>query len=79
MLGWLKRTLASDKPKTTAQTVEEVMSAYRDLLVKYPIAIMDVSKLPIPKKQMKLLLKAVYAKATRFRPEGVHRNGSQIR
>jgi hypothetical protein len=61
MLEWLKRTLASEKPKMP-QTVDEAMSAYRDLLVKYPIAIMDVSMLPIPKKQMKLLLKALYAK-----------------
>ena len=38
------------------------MSAYRDFLVKYSIAMMDTSMLPIPKKQMKVLLKALYAK-----------------
>ena len=63
MVGWLKRTLGSEKPKTP-KTVDEAMSAYRNLLVKYPIAIMDVSMLPIPKKQMKVLLKALYAKVT---------------
>jgi hypothetical protein len=33
-------------------------------MVKYPVEVMDVSMLPIPKKQMKALLKALYAKAT---------------
>lgn len=59
-----KRQTPQTVPKTP-QTVDEAMSAYGDLLVKYPIAIMDVSMLPIPKKQMKVLLKGVYAKATR--------------
>ena len=31
---------------------------------KYPIAVLDVSMLPTPKKQMKVLLKSLYAKAT---------------
>jgi len=62
MVGWLKRTFGGDKPQTP-KTVDEVMSAYGMLLEKYPIAIMDVAMLPIPKKQMKVLLKALHAKA----------------
>ncbi len=60
MVGWLKRTFGGEKPKT----VDEVMSAYGALIEKYPTAIMDVAMLPIPKKQMKVLLKGLYASVT---------------
>lgn len=46
------------------KTVDEVISAYGALIEKYPLAIMDIAMLPAPKKQMKVLLKALYAKAT---------------
>jgi hypothetical protein len=61
--GFPQWALGGEKPKTP-ETVDEVMSAYGALLEKYPVSIMDVAMLPIPKKQMKVLLKALYAKAT---------------
>jgi hypothetical protein len=54
---------SNEKPKAS-KTVDEVLSEYGSLLERYPISIMDVAMLPIPKKQMKVLLKALYAKAT---------------
>lgn len=45
-------------------TVGEVMSAYGALMEKHPLSIMDISMLPIPKTQMKVLLKGLYAKAS---------------
>jgi hypothetical protein len=59
MVGWLKRTFGGEKPKT----IDEVMSAYGALLEKYPLAIMDIAMLPMPKTQMKAMLKALYARA----------------
>jgi len=50
----------SGKPKT----VDEATSAFASLIEKYPVAIIDVSMLPVSKNEMKVLLKALYAKAT---------------
>src|SRR4029077_265180 len=58
MFGWLKRIALTDKPKT----VGEVMDSYGALLEKYPLAIIDISMLPIPKTQMKAVLKGLYAR-----------------
>jgi hypothetical protein len=61
---------AQSQPKRSPEmtpapkTVDEVISAYGALIEKHPAAIMDVAMLPAPKKQMKVLLKALYAKAT---------------
>jgi hypothetical protein len=60
MLRWLKKTFGGQQ----RDTVEEAMSAYGSLLEKYPLAIMDIAMLPIPKAQMKVVLKALYARAT---------------
>ncbi len=43
--------------------VGDVMDAYGKLLEKYPLSIIDVSLLPLPKTKMKIILKALYAKA----------------
>jgi hypothetical protein len=42
-------------------TVAAVISAYGELLEKYPLSILDTSMLPIPKAKMKVLLKGLYA------------------
>jgi hypothetical protein len=60
MLGWLKKTVGDEKPKA----VDGVMSAYSALLEKFLLAIMDIAMLPIPKTQMKVLLKGLHARAT---------------
>lgn len=60
----LERTASGEYKEPPKKTVDEVVSAYGALIEKYPIAIMDVSMLPIPKKQMKAVLKALYAKTT---------------
>jgi hypothetical protein len=52
---------ATEPPKLT---VEDVVSAYGALIEKYPLSIMDVSMLPLPKQQMKIVLKSLYAKVT---------------
>jgi hypothetical protein len=51
---WLK--------KKKEKTVDEVLDQYSALLIKYPIEILDISMLPLPKSQMKLVLKGLYAK-----------------
>ena len=56
-------TYKVEKPQAP-KTVDEVISAYGALIEKHPAAIMDVAMLPVPKKQMKVLLKSLYAKAT---------------
>jgi hypothetical protein len=63
MLGWLKRPFGDQKP-AAPKTWQEIMLAYRALIEKHPTEIMDVAMLPIPKDRMKMLLKALYAKAT---------------
>jgi hypothetical protein len=45
-------------------TVTDVISAYSELLEKYPISILDTSMLPIPKTKMKVLLKSLYARTS---------------
>jgi hypothetical protein len=63
MARWLKQLFGGDRPRAP-KTVDEAMAAFGSLIERYPVAIMDVSMLPVPKKQMKALLKALYAKAT---------------
>jgi hypothetical protein len=43
----------------------EVIENYQEMLLKYPVAILDVSMLPVPKAKMKVLLKGMYAKQTK--------------
>ena len=45
------------------QTVGDIFATYGDLLEKYPLSIIDVAMLPLPKTKMKVVLKALYAKA----------------
>lgn len=45
MIEWLTRVFGREQPKTVA----EVMSAYGEIIEKYPIEIMDISMLPAPK------------------------------
>jgi hypothetical protein len=53
VFGWLKGA--------KEQTVGDVMEAYGALIEKYPIAILDVSALPLPKAKMKALFKAMHS------------------
>jgi hypothetical protein len=46
------------------RTVSDVTEAYGKLLENYPLSILDVSMLPLPKTDMKILLKALYAKTS---------------
>lgn len=43
-------------------TLHDVISRYGALLEKYPIAIVDTSMLPLPKKHMKVVLKGAFAR-----------------
>ena len=70
MIGWLKKTFGGEQ-----QMVGDVMSAYGELLEKYPLAILDISMLPIPKAKMKIVLKALYAKANNVEQENVFETG----
>jgi hypothetical protein len=40
------------------------VEAYGKLLEEYPLSILDDSMLPLPKAEMKILLKALYAKTS---------------
>jgi hypothetical protein len=67
-------TVLNEPPTTTKMpdasthspelTVTDVISAYGELLEKYPLSILDVSMLPIPKTKMKVLLKSLYARTS---------------
>jgi hypothetical protein len=59
---WARSSSGAEKP-TTPKTVDDVLSVYGALLERYPLAVMNVAMLPILKKQMKVLLKGLYAKA----------------
>jgi hypothetical protein len=59
MFGWMKKTLKQEPP----MQVGDVLSAYGALMEKHPLAIMDISMLPIPKTKMKVLLKSLYTTA----------------
>ena len=53
----------AETPKQPPETtVASAMETYRLLLVEHPVAILDTAMLPIPKTQMKVLLKSLYAK-----------------
>jgi hypothetical protein len=58
MFDWLKSVFAQK------QTVADAIGAYGALLENYPLAILDISMLPTSKTNMKVLLKALYAKTT---------------
>ena len=58
MFDWLKSVFAKK------QTVADAIGAYGALLENYPLAILDISMLPTSKTNMKVLLKALYAKTT---------------
>ena len=53
MFNWFKST-----PKTPS--AGEIIENYGLLLERYPLAVMDVSMLPVPKKDMKAVLKGLY-------------------
>jgi hypothetical protein len=57
------------------QTVSDVLGAYGDLLVKYPLSIADVAMLPLPKTKMKVILKALYAEAATPEQQTLVENG----
>jgi hypothetical protein len=52
--------------KKKEKTVGEVLEQYQAVLMKYPIEILDISMLPLPKIQMKQVLKGLYAKEKRI-------------
>ena len=58
MFDWLKGAFAKK------QTVNDTVEAYGKLLEEHPLSILDVSMLPLPKAEMKILLKALYAKTS---------------
>jgi hypothetical protein len=58
MFGWLKGAFAKK------QAVNDTVEAYGKLLEEYPLSIPDDSMLPLPKAEMKILLKALYAKTS---------------
>ena len=71
MIVWLKNIFSGERQKT----VSDVISAYGELLEKYPGSVLDVSMLPMPKVKMKILLKALYAKAKNAEQENIFETG----
>jgi len=45
------------------KTVADVMDPYAELIEEHSMAIMDVATLPLPKTQMEVILKSLYAEA----------------
>jgi hypothetical protein len=58
----------------TLQTVFDILEAYGVLLEKHPLAICDVSMLPLSKLQMKMLFKAMCSRAKSPEQEQVLEN-----
>jgi hypothetical protein len=55
--------LDADPPAQGVKIARRI-TAYGELLEKYPLSILDISMLPIPKAKMKVVLKALYAKTS---------------
>ena len=70
MLGWLRKTLGAQQPKK----IGDVFDAYGQILEHYPGAILDASMLPLPKTEMKALLKTVYARASDLAERNIYAN-----
>ena len=51
------------------------MSEFGGLLEKYPLAIIDISMLPIPKVKMKVILKTLYAQARTTQEQNMFETG----
>jgi len=68
MFGWRKKTPGGPQPKK----IGDILDAYGELLEKYPGAIIDTLMLPIPKEEMKALLKTAYSKANNQRERDNH-------
>jgi hypothetical protein len=61
MFGWLNRKgPTQQKPNRLSDAVPSILSAYGDLLAKYPTAIMDASWLPVKKQIMVEVFKVAW-------------------
>jgi len=65
IFGWFRqRTRERELNKSLSEAVPNILSAYGDLLAKYPAAIMDASWLPVNKKTMVAVFKLAWLGAT---------------
>ena len=67
MFGWLTSKLkprtSEQQAKLIAKAVPDIMARYGKLMEEYPLAVLDTSKLPLPKPEMKTLLKVAWRMA----------------
>ena len=58
--NWFKKKPAPSTAERLTKAIPKVMRIYGALMTRYPQAILDTSKLPLPKADMKLLLKLAW-------------------
>ena len=58
--NWFRKKPAPARYERLTRAIPKVMSAYGALMTRYPQAILDTSELPLPKAEMKLLLKLAW-------------------
>ena len=58
--NWFRKKPAPTASERLTRAIPRVMSTYGALMTRYPQAILDTSKLPLPKAEMKLLLKQAW-------------------
>jgi hypothetical protein len=63
MFGWFKKKPEPKAAERTAEAIQHVMTDYASLVERYPGAVIDASKLPLPKASMKLILKTAWLNA----------------
>lgn len=68
MFGWFKNkpreSLSDKKTEQIVEAVQTAINAYGALLQQYPMAVLDASRLPLPKAEMKAALKLSWALET---------------
>jgi hypothetical protein len=63
MFGWFKKRIAQAEGRSTAELFDAV-GRLGELMENYPMHVLDVSSLPMPKPQMKTILKEAWRVAT---------------
>ena len=58
--NWFRKKSAPSTSERLTREILKVVSTYGALMTRYPQAILDTSKLPLPKTEMKLLLKQAW-------------------
>ena len=60
VFNWFRKKPAPTTAERLTKAIPKVMGIYGALMERHPLAILDTAKLPLPKDEMKLLLKMAW-------------------